>query len=84
MPTEREMFRVRHLENAAVHLARSHPLVALLQLDRDRDRFVQSDGAVRCRGYPSLLFLMSYLKWSAVSSDPSAFRGLYSRWTLAN
>ena len=34
--------------------------------------------------YPSLLPLMSYLKWSPASSDPSAFCGLYSRSTLAN
>jgi hypothetical protein len=52
----------RDLEDSAVHVARSHPLVALLQLDRERERFIQTDGAVRRRGYPSLLVLMSYLK----------------------
>ena len=36
----------RGRQDAAVHLAGSHPLIALLQLDRDRDRFVQADGAV--------------------------------------
>ena len=34
--------------------------------------------------YPTLLPLMSYLKWTPASSDPSAFCGLYSRSTLAN
>ncbi len=76
---------VRHgLEDSAVHLARRHPLVALLQPDRDRDRFVQADGAVGRRSYPSLLPLMSYLKWIPASSDPSDFCGLYSRSTFAN
>ena len=73
----------RNLEDSAVHVGRSYPLVALLQLDRDRERFIQTDGAVR-RRYPSLLPLMSYLKWSPASSAPSGFCGLYSRSTLAN
>src|SRR4051794_26028569 len=72
------------LENPAVHLARRDPLVALLQPDGDRDRFVQADGAVCGRSYPSLLPLMSYLKWIPASSVPSDFCGLYSRSTFAN
>ena len=92
----------RHLEDPAVDVARRHPLVALLQPDRDRYRFVQADergplsatapycfNRARARlevspAYPSLLPLMSYLKWIPASSDPSAFCGLYSRSTLAN
>ena len=39
----------RDLEDPAVDVVRSRPLLVLLQLDRDRDRFVQADGAVLCR-----------------------------------
>ncbi len=39
----------RDLEDPAVDVVRSRPLLVLLQLDRDRDRFVQADGAIRCR-----------------------------------
>ena len=36
----------RHLEHAAVDVARRHPLVVLLEPNRDRYRFIQADGAV--------------------------------------
>src|SRR6187549_1575076 len=72
----------RDLKNAAVDLAGSHPLVVLLELDRDRYRFVQAHRAVSA--HPSFWALMSYLKNTPASSDPSAFCGLYSSSTLAN
>ena len=65
----------RDLEDAAVDVRRSRPLLVLLQQDRDRERFVQAEGAVvvgellhmstaqaRLVRLPSLFALMSYLK----------------------
>ena len=36
----------RDLEDPAIDVARGRPLLVLLELDRDRDRFVEADGAV--------------------------------------
>ena len=76
----------RDLENAAVDVAAAAHCsfcCSRIAIEIASSRLTARSRRHRSRPVqPSLLPLMSYLKWSPASSDPSAFCGLYSRVDL--
>src|SRR6187397_2845909 len=77
---------------AATHWSLCWSRIAIdIASSRLTTRSVAGGGSMACfhrahdgRLYPSFWDLMSYLKNTPASSDPSAFCGLYSSSTLAN